>query len=127
MGLKEKNRAIEAFRFLFMLMICLWHYSNSHDILKHGYLGVEFFFILSGVFIYKALDKPNLNTPLEYFVKRWKRFNPKYVGAILITYLIIVFPNVVKGKADIKEILGVFPDFLMLQSVGIFNDMGGAE
>lgn len=71
------------------------------------------------------MDKPILNTPLEYFVKRWKRFNPKYIGAILITYLIIVFPNVVKGKAGIKEILGVFPDFLMLQSVGIFNDMGG--
>lgn len=125
MGLKEKDRTIEALRFLFMLMICVWHYSNSHEILKHGYLGVEFFFILSGVFIYRAQDKPTLASPLEYFIKRWKRFNPKYFGAILITYLVIVLPDVVKGKAGIKDFFGICPDICMLQSVGIFNDMGG--
>lgn len=44
----QKKNSIEAFRFLFMLMVCVWHY-KSVACIAHGYMAVEFFFIFVGI------------------------------------------------------------------------------
>ena len=44
----NKNYAIEAFRFIFICIICLWHCRDAEPWLCHGYIAVEFYFVLSG-------------------------------------------------------------------------------
>ena len=48
--LPTKNNSIEFLRFLFMSILVAWH--GGFHFFAHGYLVVEFFFILSGYFIY---------------------------------------------------------------------------
>lgn len=52
-----RNSAIEALRFLSVFQICLWH--MSYPVTAAGFLGVEFFFILAGIFLYKNATKVN--------------------------------------------------------------------
>ena len=60
--LMSKNRTIEFYRFLFMLVICVFHIIAQYrgferfPYLHGGYLGVEFFFMVSGFFLAKQLD-----------------------------------------------------------------------
>lgn len=53
----RRNTAIEALRFLSIFQICLWH--MSYPVTVAGFLGVEFFFILAGIFLYKNATKVN--------------------------------------------------------------------
>ena len=61
----QKKNSIEAFRFLFMLMVCVWHY-KSVACIAHGYMAVEFFFILSGLLMYFSVSKPNALGVFDY-------------------------------------------------------------
>lgn len=52
-----KNPIIEFYRFLFMCVICLWHFRGIVPTFHSGYLPVEFFFILSGYLLYNTVIK----------------------------------------------------------------------
>ena len=73
--MSKKIISVEAMRFIFMLIICLWHYQGPSGIFSHGYLGVEFFFILSGILIYQSVSKPSPIKPLDYTTKKSKDFS----------------------------------------------------
>ena len=45
----QKNTTIEFLRYFFMIILLIWH--GGWDYLEHGYLVVEFYFILSGYFL----------------------------------------------------------------------------
>lgn len=122
--------SIEAMRFMFMLMICLWHYQGSNGIFSHGYLGVEFFFILSGILIYHSASKPSPIEPLDYTMKKIKRFFPKYFCAVIIAFLIFeIIPIITHGKDigihTIISWLNFIPESLMLHDIGIFEPWAG--
>lgn len=61
--MNKRISSIELLRFVFMSIIVVWH-SFGQTFFKHGYLPVDFFFILSGVFIYEAVTRKN--TPPRY-------------------------------------------------------------
>lgn len=71
-----------------MINICLWHLNDQLHLLNHGYLAVEFFFVLSGFFLFYTEKKnPNLSTA-QFVGKKYKRFYPKYILAFLITAIL---------------------------------------
>lgn len=70
----HKNIPIEAFRFIFICIICLWHCRELAPWLNHGYLAVEFYFILSGFLIYNSFKRHPQIGVQDYTLRKIKRF-----------------------------------------------------
>lgn len=118
-----RNTAIEALRFFFMLQICLWHYNSCGNFMKAGYLGVEFYFLLTGIFIYKNATKSNSTCGIvEYTYNKISKFYTQYILALLVTNL-VVMPKVIMSIHEsglVHEILSFISQCLILQETGIY-------
>lgn len=116
----NKNNSIEFFRILFMVVLVSWH--SRSGLFAHGYLVVEFFFILSGYFIYQSFKRKQKN-PLNYVGDRIKRTYLEYSIACLFSFVIIFFGALIKGK-DVSiwhSFFKLISELLLLQNVGIFD------
>lgn len=113
----KMNYEISFYRILFTLFICLHHFNNTFNLnlFTHGFIGVEFFFVLSGFFIYKSFDKDKNKNPFCYMKKRIIRLYPEYLLAALIA--IIGFSTIQNNFSFEKAI----SEILMLQNSGIFT------
>lgn len=106
--------SVDFFRFLFMLQICLWHLGKCMGIMQHGYIAVEFFFILSGYLIYKSSVKKNAKGVFNYTWDKVKRFYPE----VLLT----TFPAWVVCWAVLdKSPWVLFNSIFFLQNTGIYG------
>jgi|WetSurMetagenome_2_1015567.scaffolds.fasta_scaffold23510_2 peptidoglycan/LPS O-acetylase OafA/YrhL len=90
-------RPLTSLRFIFALMVFVYHfcYINIHDstlhalyshIFSEGYIGVSFFFILSGFVLalnYKDKLTDGRITTREFFIARFARIYPMYFFALL--------------------------------------------
>ena len=95
-----RKTSIDFFRYFFMLNICLWHLNDQLHLLSHGYLAVEFFFIVSGFFLFKKKEgRLKEMTTMQFLIARYKRFYPKYIFAFFITAIL-------KWKMFVPENLG---------------------
>lgn len=90
-----RNSLIELYRFLFAIWVFYYHEHlfDEHLSFAHGYLAVEFFFILSGYYLIKSLNKYK-NQP--YFKGLcnflWKRFLPLALPFV-ISIIFVVWYN----------------------------------
>lgn len=92
----EKNRfyILDPLRFVAAYCVLLYHYSiylYNHETLtqvfKYGYLGVNFFFLLSGfVIMLSAKDR----SPFQFVMARILRIYPTFVVCLLVTLLVTV-------------------------------------
>lgn len=118
----KKMNSIEAFRFIFMLMVCIWHYQGT-KVLAHGYMAVEFFFILSGVLMYFSVSKENALGTFDYTMKKVKRFAPDCL--LLIVYVNLrhmILPALLGRKElEVSWLLQALPESLFLQNIGIYT------
>lgn len=118
----KKMNSIEAFRFVFMLIICIWHYQSTKA-LAHGYMAVEFFFILSGVLMFFSSNKEYALGTLDYTMKKVKRFAPDCL--LLIAYVNLrhmILPVLLGRKElDVSWLLQALPESLFLQNTGIYT------
>lgn len=106
--------SVDFFRFFFMLQICLWHLESCVGMMTHGYIAVEFFFILSGYLIYKSSIKDNAKGVFDYTWEKIKRFYPEV--------LIVTLPAFVVSWAILnKSILPLFNSIFFLQDIGIYG------
>ena len=129
-NVKNRNGSIEFLRFVFACVVIVFHAGISAFPMRGGYLGVEFFFILSGVFLGKKLsakyedykNEPIALTLIEsrkYLFKRICSIYPQFVissGIGLVVYLIAQKPS---GKQAVIKVLSSFGDLLFLQNFGI--------
>lgn len=118
----QKNTAVEALRFLFMVMICI-HHSQYIDAMHHGYLAVEFYFILSGVFLYRTFIKDKRPGVLDYFMNRLVRFFPEYAIAF-VAYAIIGYQSFLTAYSNHEltdTIMNTINSLFMLNGSGIFK------
>ena len=119
--MQQKNMSIEAFRFIFMTVLCLWHIGDMVHIFYHGYLIVEFFFILSGIFIYQTYRKyPRLGI-YDYAIKRFKRLWVEYFIVTIIVFcmykrMCLSDPSLF----NMKTLSQFFSETLLLQNIGFF-------
>lgn len=102
----QKNISIEAFRFFFMAILCLWHLLYERGPFNHGYLVVEFFFMLSGALLYKSfLSHPKVGV-LDFTLCKFKRFWVEYFLAMLLTLLVYhrgIISQMTTGASDSLE------------------------
>lgn len=116
----NKNLSIEAFRFIIICFICIWHFDGHCGILQRGYLGVDFFFILSGMLLYKSSIKENALNSVDYTLKKFFRFFPEYVFCMLFLYICQLFTGSL--TLSVETIERFISEMLMLQNVGLWMD-----
>ena len=80
--------SIDFFRFVFMLQICLWHLNRCFGLMHRGYIAVEFFFILSGFFLYKSSISKKSKGVLDYTLDKIQRYYPPFFIMIIPTLLV---------------------------------------
>lgn len=84
----HKNTAVECLRFYFTCIICLWHCRGVAPFVEHGYIAVDFFFILSGYFIYQSLMRhPDVGV-LDFTLRKMKRFAVPLVVSLVLLMLL---------------------------------------
>lgn len=89
---------IDFFRFLASVMVVVYHYFSINQILvispdlrnyfKYGYLGVDFFFILSGFLIALSITNKSI---FNFLSSRIRRLYPTYWISVIITSFFIYF------------------------------------
>lgn len=116
--MNNRIRSIEAFRFFFMLIICIWHYERPNYLMHHGYLCVDFFFVLSGMLLYNTFCKKSVGV-FDYTLNKIKKFYPEYFTCMLILY----GGKIINGKQlTINELYQFISESMMLQSLGIWEN-----
>lgn len=98
---QSRQQGVELYRFIMTAAICLHHFRlYSPTVLPYGggYLAVDFFFILSGFFLYAHSQKHLTDNTMQafrrtvsYTVNRYKRLFPQYILTLLFSILIYVF------------------------------------
>lgn len=142
--MSKRNSLLELWRFVFCMSVLLMHFINSYNqttggtgrFFHAGYLGVEFFFIVSGYFIGSYYDKNQANKTvserlrsiLSYAWSRLLRLYPLYITALI---LMLIVRTVFVGKSFnyiFTTVKNCFAEFFLLQwttnnnGVLIFSD-----
>ena len=124
----KRNGNIEILRFIFCLFIVFFHFQRyiKNGYVETGYLGVDFFFMLSGIFLGKKLKKDKeqhkkesinetLITSNKYFFSRIFSIYPFYFAATVFFFIIkILFEQF----SFISGLFYCISDFLFLQIFG---------
>ena len=120
----KHNGYLDLLKFLFALGVIGVH-SNlcnfSFRLIPSGYLGVEFFFMVSGYFVTKSALKERVvpktgNCVVAYFTKRAWKILPYYFAALLYCFIIFCILERVSSAIEVFQLLykGLF-DLLPLQ------------
>ena len=99
---KQRNGKISFWKFMFSLLIIAYHigfyYDNSVRIFTGGYIGVEFFFIISGYYLCKKCinhkqienSKIGLET-FNHIFNKIKKLSPYITGLLVMGFPISIF------------------------------------
>ena len=116
--MKNKTVSIEALRFVFMVVIAVWHFSRINPF-THGYIAVDFYFLLSGYLLYGSYVRHKYDA-LKYTVEKLKRFYPEYIFVFVIAFFMKL--NLLLRDSDaVTLFLNAIPEGLMINSVGVFG------
>ena len=141
---KQKSGIIELMRFLFAVEIVLFHFKRKqhtgrilpfihYDFFNRGYIGVEFFFLLSGLLmaasIYKRVRADS--SPLAvtdhlgsetaaYVWKKYTRLFPQHMVAFVLIYLVLVVGRrlFLQPVAWASFTVRSIPGFFLIQKLG---------
>ncbi|MBQ9254220.1 MAG: acyltransferase family protein [Bacteroidales bacterium] len=118
-----RNLSVDFFRYFFSIEICLWHYLGKTECFNHGYLAVEFYFILSGYFIARSATQNTPPSVLDYTLKKVKKFYPKLlIASIPLVFIAIAKMIIVKSPETISvQINNILNECLFLGSSGVFK------
>lgn len=87
MGVNRTYYSLNLMRFVFAIIIFLFHV----NILPRGYIGVEFFFLLSGIFLYKKYNSTDKEYNLLFDLKkRYITFFPYTTLCIIGTCILAI-------------------------------------
>jgi peptidoglycan/LPS O-acetylase OafA/YrhL len=125
--MKKNNRIyqIDLFRFIAAISVVLFHYlfrgwaaDNLSDVsfneighfFKYGYLGVDFFFIISGFVILLSIKKRSIS---KFIISRFSRLYPIYWICLILSFSVIVLIGEPRYNADFNQF---FFNISMLQN-----------
>ncbi len=123
----KRNGIISFWKFLYSILIIIFHarlFASTGDkaLALGGYIGVEFFFIVSGVFlassIIKTWDKDNTNLGKETLMFIWKKFC-FFFPYLLIAYITILGLFIFAYDFPIYKLANNIWELFLLQKTGI--------
>lgn len=112
------------------ILAVVWHHSSGElpfyaNFFLHGYLGVDFFFILSGFLITFLLIKERAATGVvslkKFYIRRSLRIFPLYYTYLILLTILLIF----KDPARIEEIFDNFKYYFFYLSNFIPSDNPG--
>lgn len=130
--MQSKNYAVEFYRFLFCVIIILFHAENSTGLQTHyfqfGYYCVEFYFILSGFLFMKSVEKQEktgnrlgMGNLQRFLIYRVKKFAAPYYVSLFLTLIYRLYIYKFCGNftyAQLREyVASSLPEFFMLSGV----------
>jgi peptidoglycan/LPS O-acetylase OafA/YrhL len=101
MDTKERIGILDLMRFVAAMMVLLFHYFYSGiyngkiqgveysllvDYIKYGYLGVEFFFMISGYVIFRSALSHDFK---DFVIGRFRRLFPAFWTCVLLTSILV--------------------------------------
>lgn len=106
-----------------MIWICLIHIWTPFRIC-HGGIGVDFFFISAGYFLYKGFINAQASV-YQYARKRFSRLFPAYIVGILLSYLILILDMLKDGEflPPATMVESFIAESLMIQDIGWFSQL----
>lgn len=130
MALKSKsngsrNGSIELLRFLFAIVILLHHAELSRFSMDGGYLGCEFFFLITGTFLGKHIKTLPPAADMNEIMHDFLRYIKKRYLAIFIPLLIstiigyCVYTDIYSLRFWIGSVFSIIGDLLLVQSLGL--------
>lgn len=104
--MKSRNATIDYLRGLAALMVCVCHYRHTLPdqlaaIAKHGEIGVQIFFVISGFIIPYSMEKAGYRLVDfgRFWLKRLVRLQPTFLAALVFTFLLSRASSHFKGGA----------------------------
>lgn len=131
-----RNGEIELWRMIFCLAIFIYHfsldYNGSYALFYTGQIGVEFFFLASGLFLARTAEKMNQTKPscqevgsetLYQVVRKYISFFPYHVVAFGFGFLLSLYQNhIVTPTGIIRKAIQVLPQFFLIHLNGMFEE-----
>lgn len=130
---QKRNGFIDIMKLIFCFGVTLNHInsisiSSQMDtiIMMYGFLGAEFFFIVSGYLMAKHADRDSPKNKAEIGAATWKFLGhklmiilPSYFVAWVIGFVANQIINQFTAKVVLKNLINSIPAFLQLQMLGI--------
>ncbi|MCM1049233.1 MAG: acyltransferase [Clostridiales bacterium] len=129
--MKNRNNIVELMRFLFSLLVVGYHVQmsmNNSEInfFENGAVAVEFFFIISGYFMARSIEKLSAGgdvkigkSTLQFMVKKVKGILPIHIIANITMLLIIL---IFETPAFLPKLKRGLPGLLFLQMISFWNE-----
>lgn len=141
MNEKKKNGTIEFLRFVFCISVLMYHVGkytlgsislngNIHlAFFPHGSIGVEFFFLVTGLFLARSIDKELSiskknktdigEDTIKFIFKKIKTIFPYYILSLIMIFIIDYIVNKYTLVHAVKLLIGSIPEIFFLQMTGI--------
>ncbi|MBQ9530994.1 MAG: acyltransferase [Eubacterium sp.] len=137
----KRNGEIELLRFVFCLLVVLFHINKNifhllsannytYALSPRGYIGVEFFLMLSGYFMALGIDKKKNSLPLGTDTVRfiWKKYFSIFWYHIIAFCALFVVHTVINKDFSMDKFFDVIPGALLITRSGVrFFDINGVE
>lgn len=113
----KRNYWLDFLKLTFITIIAFWH-TGWWTYLRYGFLPVEFFFIVSGYFVYSSyLKKKSFN---KFVTDKIKRLFPTYLVILSVCAIYsLIFPKFYLNSSYEHWGLSLTREALLLQSVGL--------
>ena len=127
---KPRNNIVELFRFIYSLLVVGYHVQFSYndkklDFFENGALAVEFFFLLSGYFLARSLEKLVKDEKTSLIKKVYLFMKNKIVALLNVHFLAIIVVIIIILCCDIKSFKDIFlpgiPSIFFLQMIIVWS------
>lgn len=124
----RKNGKIELLRFVFAVIIMIFHYPGFLELTPTAQIGVEFFYIIMGIFMAQKIvhtpltDEPISVSTIKYILAKAKSFYVYFLPAFLIKTIITAISERMGVFSVLDRIVIAIPQLLFLNSFGFHPD-----
>lgn len=126
--MKRKNGKIEFLRFLFALIIMIFHYPTFFKITEKAQIGVEFFYIIMGVFLGQKIavspkkEDDIAKSTMMYIIAKAKNFYIYFIPAFILKTIITIFSDNLDFFSVLDRLVISLPQLLFMNSLGFHPD-----
>ena len=127
---KPRNNIIEFGRFIYSLLVLGYHVQFSYsddkiDIFENGALAVEYYFLLSGYFLSRSLEKLSKDTKNNLFMKTFYFMKNKITALLNVHIVSIIVVIIIIAACDSKNFKDKFvpgiPSIFLVQMIIVWT------